>query len=337
MRIFDCRWLGCHGIGRFASELRSRLSGFAPLTLRGRPQAPLDPWLLGHHLDQVRADFFFSPGFNAPARTCCPFAFCVHDLNHLAVRESSSAPKRLYYATVIRPAIRRAAVVCTVSEFSRSTISEWARVPPGRIVNVSNGVSAAFTPYGHAARFSRPYYLYVGNHKPHKNFERLLRAFAACGLQRDFLLISTGAPSLALQTVIAKLRLMATVRFTGCVTDEELAALYRGAAALVLPSLYEGFGLPVLEAMSCGTAVIASTAAALPEVAGDAALLVDPLSIDAIASALVRLASDDALREELRARGLKRATRFSWDRTARRVELALTETVEEKEPACAWR
>lgn len=336
MKIFDSRWLGAHGIGRFAAELRARLPGFEPIRLRGRPSSPLDPWLLRAYLHQRMPEFFFSPGYNAPAGARCPFAFCIHDLNHLEAPGSSSALKRSYYEHLIRPAIRRAAAVLTVSEFSRAAIREWAQVSGTNIVNVSNGVSDAFTAHGPATRFTRPYFLYVGSHKPHKNFGRLLQAFAASGLQGDYLLVSTGTASHALRASIAKLGLTEHVEFAGSVTDGELAALYRGATALVFVSLYEGFGLPVVEAMSCGTAVLTSSVTAMPEIAGTAAVLVDPSSTEAVVAALVQLASDSGLRRALRTRGLERAKLFSWDATARKVELALAGSfLQTEERACA--
>ncbi|HVY81102.1 MAG TPA: glycosyltransferase family 1 protein [Steroidobacteraceae bacterium] len=319
----DCRWIGRHGIGRFAAELHARLPGFAALALRGRPSSPLDPWMLRRHLQRTRTTFFFSPGYNAPARSPCAFAFCVHDLNHLHVRENSSALKRAYYEQLIRPAMHAAAVVFTVSAFSRAALCDWSGVSEESVVNVGNGASAAFTPTGSVADFGRPYFLYVGNHKPHKNILGLLRAFAASGLQREFLLVATGRPEPALRQAIALLALADAVRFVGSVTDEQLAALYRGATALALLSTHEGFGLPVLEAMSCGTPVLCSTSTALPEIAGGAALLVEAARIDDVSTAMRELARNEELRRSLRLRGRERARAFSWDRTAHEVQRAL--------------
>jgi len=183
----------------------------------------------------------------------------------------------------------------------------------------------------------RPYILYVGTIQPRKNLVRLIEAFAHMLEIRDWRLeIGASTPDLQslisnLQLVIAgkrgwltesierrvtELGLAGRVRFTGYVADEDLPALLSGALAFVLPSLYEGFGMPVLEAMACGTPVLASNTSALPEVAGDAALLVDPTDTVAIAAGLARLAADAGLRAQLRARGLARAARFTWDRCA---------------------
>jgi len=128
LTLFDSRWIGTHGIGRFAAELLSRAPDFRPIALRGRPSAALDPWRLGAYLRREKPDFFLSPGYNAPAGTCGRFGFTVHDLIHLATPDNANVFKRLYYREVIRPAVRRASIVFTVSEFSRREICEWAGV-----------------------------------------------------------------------------------------------------------------------------------------------------------------------------------------------------------------
>lgn len=329
MKIFDTRWVGAHGIGRFASELYGRLPGFRGIDLGGRPASPIDPWRLAGYLSAQRPELFLSPGYNAPAGKNHRFGLTVHDLNHLRVAENSSVPKRLYYRMVMRPAIHRAAIVLTVSEFSRREICDWAGIEESRVLNVGNGISAEFDTEGpkHVGRDGRPYLLYVGNYKPHKNFERLLRAFVRTRSMQEHSLLCTGHSPASVLRLIAKLGLGARVQFTGEVSDAHLATLYRGAAGLVCVSTYEGFGLPTVEAMACGTPVIASNVAAIPEVTGDAALLVDPRDIDAIANAIDRVAEDGELRAALRARGLSRAKQFSWDRTAANVLRAVSECV----------
>lgn len=323
MNVFDTRWLGRHGIGRFAAELYARVAGFGALPPGGSPAAPFDPWVLRARLRELGAKFFLSPGYNGPASPCCEFAFCLHDLNHLQVPENSSPLHRAYFRAVIRPAVRRAAVVLTVSEFSREAICDWADVSADSVVNVSNGVSDCFRSDGARANLGRPYFLHVGNHKPHKNVRRLLSAFRRSSLQTRMDLVMTGAPSLALSRHIKDLGLEATVKFAGSLADEELARLYRGARALVFPSLYEGFGLPIVEAMRCGTPVLTSNAAAMPEAAGGAALLIDPLDEDALIQAMRWLAADEDLLARLRRRGLEHASGFSWSAVAKRVERAL--------------
>ncbi len=325
MLLFDSRWEGPHGIGRFAKEVGRRLPHFERMSLSGVPSSPLDPFRLTRYLRSVRPALFVSPGYNAPLGTPCPFVFCVHDLNHLFMRQNSSALKRAYYRYVMKPALHRADVVLTVSEFTRRSICGWADLPESKVHNVGNGISGAFVPAGPTAWESQTqYFLYVGNHKSHKNFDRLLQAFALSGISGDYCLVSTGTPTAALSLRVDQLKLRDRVKFVGEVSDEKLASLYRGATALVLVSLYEGFGLPLVEAMACGTPVLTSNVASMPEVVGEAGILVDPSDIGAIAAALARLASDFDLRQLLAARGIARARSYSWDSTAGLVNQAIS-------------
>jgi glycosyltransferase involved in cell wall biosynthesis len=165
-----------------------------------------------------------------------------------------------------------------------------------------------------------PYVLYVGALEPRKNIPGLLRAFVR--LRADFpdlTLALGGSPRWKFAEIpraLEELALEPVVRFTGYIADSDLPALYSAAAAFCFPSFYEGFGLPVLEAMACGTPVVCSNTSSLPEVAGDAALLVEPRDEVALTEAIARVLTDEALAEDLRERGLKRAASFSWDRTA---------------------
>lgn len=324
MKVFiDERWLGEHGIGRFATEVNDRLR----LPAAGLPRHPTHPldtfavsrWL-GSHPDQV----LFSPGYNAPFRGLNRYVFVVHDLNHVDMPHNSSALKRVYYNHVLRPACRRAAAVLTVSHFTAQRISAWSGMPLEKIVVVGNGVSASFRQGVAAHREANPYFFVVGNRKGHKNEARVIKAFAAMPDRQTQLLFS-GAPSEELSRLGAELGVTDRMRFVGRLDEASLASHYAGALAIVFPSLYEGFGLPVVEAMACGTPVITSTTTSLPEVAGDAALLVDPESVEQISQAMQRLLHDPALREELRTRGFVQARKFSWDEVANRVGATLTE------------
>lgn len=326
MMVFDARWEGSHGIGRFAAELRSGLPGFSSVPLRGRPSDPVDPFLMYRYLKKTAPTLFFSPGYNSPVGRPCPFVFCVHDLNHLYISENSSVLKRAYYRHIVRPAIHRADRVLTGSEFSRSQICEWSGVDANQVVAVGYGVSGAFVPEGtrHDAA-GRPYFLSVGNEKAHKNSLRTIRAFASAFINTEFLLLFTGTPSPNLQSEVSALGIGDQIQYLGRVTDEDLAELYRGALALVFVSLYEGFGLPIIEAMACGTPVLTSTATAMPEVAEDAAILVDPLDVDAIADGMRRLAGDEGLRRDLRIKGLHRSSLFTWQQTCSKVRQVIAE------------
>ncbi len=166
--------------------------------------------------------------------------------------------------------------------------------------------------------------LYVGNIKPHKNVERLVDAFhlARQGGLDSLRLVVIGdelSKNASLRRAVHRYNLHKHVRFLGFLPDETLSAVYRLASVFVFPSLYEGFGLPPLEAMACGTPVVTSNVSSLPEVTGDAALLVDPTDASAIAAAITRVVTEPALREELRARGLARARQFSWERSVKEI------------------
>ena len=317
--LYDARWIGNHGIGRFAGELRKLLPTLKLFEASRRPWHPLDTALLGAMLWQRRPGLFFSPGCNPPVGWPYPFVFTLHDLHHLCVPEDSSAMKRAYYQYVIRPACHRAAFVLTVSEYSKNAIREWAGIREEQIINVGNGVGAPFSVSGGRFEPGFPYLLYVGSRKPHKNLPRLLKAFALSGVQSEVRLVVTGTQDAEMSSHIAQLGLDGYVSFKDCSRDTDLADLYRGAVGFLFPSLYEGFGLPPMEAMACGVPVLTSNVCAIPEIVGDAAVLVDPLNAEAIAEGIRQIVKDQTLRRELQRKGIERARRFSWDVTARRV------------------
>jgi glycosyltransferase involved in cell wall biosynthesis len=327
---FDARWLGDNGIGRFAAELLARLGPFRELSAPLKPTHPLDVLYLSCRMLAARFPAWYSPGYNAPLVALSRYVFTVHDLNHLDLAANSGFLKRLYYRVVLRRACRRAARVLTVSEFSRGRIIQWSGVAPSQVVNVGNGVSAPFGPSGAAYRPGYRYLFCVGNRKSHKNELRLLQAFGAAPIDPAIRLLFSGWASPELSAQVRDLGLAERVHFLGRLEDEALAEIYRGAVALVFPSLYEGFGLPVLEAMACGTPVLTSNQTALPEVAGDAALLVDPLDCASIACGIGRVVNDVELAKELAARGLRRVEFFSWDAVAEKVRCVLLEVLQEK-------
>jgi glycosyltransferase involved in cell wall biosynthesis len=245
-------------------------------------------------------------------------------------------PNRLAYAYAranLWAAARRAERIFTVSETSKADILRYCDVAAERIIVVYNAIDARFAtpPEPEAVERVReryqlhgPFALYVGNIKPHKNLERLIDAFDLVrrgGFERLELLIIGDQISKypRLRRAVDKHKLHKHVRFLGFVPDDTLAALYRLATVFVFPSLYEGFGLPPLEAMASGTPVVTSNRSSLPEVVGDAAVLVDPYSAASIADGIQQVLSDPELRRSLSARGLARAREFSWDASIRRV------------------
>jgi len=322
--LFDNRWLGLHGIGRFAAELSQQIPDMTFLPDGPSRLHPLQGVWLGRTINRLKPDVYFSPGFNPPINCRIPFVFTIHDLILIHFKDEATLAKRMYFNLVVRSACRHASRVLTVSEFSRGEIIEWSGVEPEKVVNVSAGVSPGFNPDGPVKVFDSPYFLFVGNHKPHKNIHRVLSALAASDLASRVKLVITGAPGRDLQALTSSLGIANSVVFVENIPEEELASYYRGAIGLVFPSLYEGFGLPALEAMACGTAVITSPVASISEVVGESALLVDPLDHDKIADAMRRLYFDRELRLKLSADGLMRSRSFDWNRTAQLVMQVLS-------------
>ncbi|HJZ49219.1 MAG TPA: glycosyltransferase family 1 protein, partial [Roseiflexaceae bacterium] len=260
------------------------------------------------------------------------YVVTIHDMTLSLLPQYHPWRKRLVVRPLIPLIARRAARIITVSEHARADIVRLLRVPPDRVVVVPEAAAAMF----HAAsaeeqarvraryQLDRPYVLYVGTLEPRKNLVRLIRAWHSLwsrgAIAHQLMLVGgRGWQDAAIYATIARIDCGDALRLAGYVPTEDLPALYSAADAFAFPSLSEGFGLPVIEAMACGTPALISTAPALRELAGDAALAVDPCDEQALADALERLLSDAALRADLRARGLRRAGAFSWDRAARRT------------------
>ena len=324
---FDQRWIGEHGIGRFAREVASRLNFYHGVPLKTSPVHPADCLFLSILLARRGRIFFYSPGYNVPLYAPGGFAVTIHDLNHLDCRDNSTVLKRSYYRMVLRPACRQAVLVFTVSEFSRQRILDWSGIDSNRVVSVGNGVSEAFSPVGSRVKMDRPFFLMVSNRKGHKNETGALSGFAISGCCEDFLFVFTGKPSPTLLNQAKTLGVINSIRFLGLVSEPELAALYRGATALVFPSFYEGFGLPIVEAMACGCPVVTSNMGAMREVAGVAALFVDPAEAESIGGAIRRVADDHCLADALGRIGIDTSKNFSWDRTANIIGQYLAKSI----------
>jgi glycosyltransferase involved in cell wall biosynthesis len=326
--VFDDRWIADHGIGRVAREWLRLGSGWRSLGAGPSPASPTDPFWLAARLRDTELPFF-SPGYNAPIASRQPFFVTVHDLCYIDAARHTGALRRLYYGTVVRRRCDAAHGVFTVSAFSRQRLIDAWGLDPRRVHVATPGVSDAFVPAGPVARFERPYLLVVGNASPHKNEARTVAAFMASGLPRTHDLVLTGAAR-----PVSSAPLDACVRFTGRVDDGVLAALYRGADALVFASLYEGFGLPAVEAMACGTPVVCSRTTGLGEVAGDAALLVDPESTADLTRALERIVHDAPLAARLREAGPQRARRYDWAVGVRALERILRSELQARSVTC---
>jgi glycosyltransferase involved in cell wall biosynthesis len=315
MRIgIDCRKIADFGIGTYVRGLVGALaelggdeeyvlfapqaidSPFEQVTVDAPHYSVRELYVMGRAIAKANLDLFHAPHFVLPW-TSCPSIATVHDVI-LAHYPPPQPGGSLYYSMMMRRALRKSVHVLTVSQAAKQSIVETFPCDPSKITVTPDGVDALFFESGPAE--SGRYFLYVGNDKPHKNVGALIEAFAAL----------EGAQLVLVGSEFARYRDVPNVVTAGFVTIERLAELYRGAVALVMPSLEEGFGLPVAEAMACGTPVIASDIPSLREVAGDAALY------GAFAENMVRLMNDAQLREAMGARGRARAARFTWRRCA---------------------
>ena len=261
----------------------------------------------------------------------------IHDLSVIEHPEWFAGFFSGWYRFLLPRLARRVRRLITVSEFTRGRLVELFGIPPDAISVIHEAASDSFHPSTReqiqaASKAlglpSASYLLAPGSMQPRKNLGRLLRAWSRVveDLPESLWLILFGSQdqSHVFRKSSAHL-LPARVHFTGHVPEVHLPALYSGALAFIYPSLYEGFGLPPLEAMACGTPVLASRAASMPEVLGDAGLMFDPLSVDSIADAIYSVAMDDSLRSDLKQRGLSRAAQFSWESAARQTWAVLQE------------
>ena len=285
-------------------------------------------------LKRAGAHVFHAPHYVLPPVLPCPSVVTIHDCIHLMFPEY--LPNKLAYAyarTFMTIAARRSSRVLTVSEASKRDILRFFKIPASKVEVVYNAIDDRFDREPEMEDVMRvreryqlndPFLLYTGNIKPHKNVERVIEAYSLLrtrGFDNLKLLIIGDEISKSphLRRAVHRHQLHRQVRFLGFVPDATLAVLYRLADVFVFPSLYEGFGLPPLEAMASGTPVVTSNVSSLPEVVGDAALLVDPKDADAIAGAIQRILTDRDLRRSLTQKGLGRAHDFSWERSVRRI------------------
>jgi glycosyltransferase involved in cell wall biosynthesis len=323
VKVFaDLRWPSTTGIGVVKEELLRRLPADFTLTdlhVKGRIGSPISPWAIARALDRSGPDsgIFWSPGFLPPAKCDVPRIVTIHDLMHLRFYSKVHAA---YYNFALKPLYRKCTAIICVSEFTRQEFLNWSGMPPDRVFMIHNGVSADFNSPIRSGAAPVPYVLYAGNRRNYKNLHRLLRGYATSGLSaKGIQLVLTGDPDRHLQREAESLAVSHMIRFAGTVNHTELIALYREARLVAFVSLSEGFGLPVIEGMAAGVPVLASNVTSIPEIAGDAALLVDPYSVDAIAAGLNRLAFDEDERSKLIRLGHQRVVQFSWDATAARL------------------
>jgi len=334
------------------STLRDLAENFVPVVDNSAGYGVCEHVSIPLKLRRLGAQLLHSPHYVRPLLCGVPSVVTIHDCIHLLFPQY--LPNRMtwrYAHFMMGSAVRRSALVFTVSEASRRDILHfypWADAD--RVVVIPNAIDADLLEDPGAEEMERVreryqvrgrFVLFAGNIKPHKNLERLIEAFALLRARpgnEDLRLLLIGNevsryPSL--RRIMEAKGIRQDVRFFGFVPHRTLAALYRLASVFAFPSLYEGFGLPPLEAMACGTPVVTSKVSSLPEVVGDAAVLVDPYSVEDIARGLERTLNDEALRASLIEKGYARAKSFSWDRSARAVHAGYLKALGQTVPALA--
>jgi glycosyltransferase involved in cell wall biosynthesis len=264
---------------------------------------------------RYRLDVLFNPGFTAPVFSPCRQVTVFHDLQHKQHPEYFRWFDLPFWRLLLWAAVHRSHRLIAVSEATRSDLLRFYRIPAARVIVIAHGVEPAFARLDRSRTES--YLLCVSTLHPHKNLPRLIRAYGR--KKRDFRLILAGLRGFhaeAIVQLIEEMGLRESIQITGWVPREELYSLYERARAFVYPSLFEGFGMPVLEALAAGIPVACSDIPPLREVAGSAALFFDPLSEEAIAGALDRVTTDTVLRQRLSVAGPERARPFTWARSA---------------------
>jgi glycosyltransferase involved in cell wall biosynthesis len=327
----DVAWLTALG-----PRVRPVVTHAGNYSIREQFEVPWRLWRAGVAL-------FHSPHYVLPVLVPCPSVVTIHDCIHLMFPQYLPNRLAIYYARFFMWwATRHARRVLTVSEASKRDILRFCRIPAGKVTVIHNAIDERFLTAPPADEVDRirerfqlhePFVLYVGNVKPHKNLVRLIQAVHHLHEngydQLKLLVIGSDISKYAeLRRAIHACNLHRYVRFLGFVPDRTLDVLYRLASVFAFPSLYEGFGLPPLEAMACGAPVVTSNTSSLPEVVGDAAVLVDPTDSRAIAEGLAHVLADRNLRADLQRRGRERARTFSWAKGAQAVRGIYADVVE---------
>ena len=293
------------------------------------------PWFCRN----LHADVIHIPLNLVPIAMPRPYVVTVHDLSTLLYADPQTGARHNYKLWRSRHGLARAARVIAVSDATRTDLADLLYVPLARMTQIYNAIDPQFLAPAASERdqhralerygITYPYILYAGNIRPQKNIPRLIEAFAVVRdelsshpIYRELRLVIIGdeiSKHAAVRRAVVQTRTQAAVRFLGFVPLETLRAFYQGARVFTFPSLYEGFGLPPLEAMACGTPVVTSSVSSLPEAVGDAAVMVSPENVFAISRGIKAALLDTDLRHELRERGFQQVAKFRWERTAQQT------------------
>jgi glycosyltransferase involved in cell wall biosynthesis len=336
--VYTTRGLGARALG-LPPNFRVRPSRLP--TINPRVRIPWEQLLAPALLRLGRADVYHGVLNVMPLASPVPSVVTIHDLSPFLFPQTFRRVNRIYTRWAIRVACRRAARILAVSEFTKQEIVRWMRVPPEHVVVTYNAADDRFAPPSaeELAIFRRQkglperFVLFLGTLEPRKNLPLLLDAYAMVARSIDAPLLIAGSQGWLYEPVLAKaeqLGLGDRLRFVGYVDQADQHLWYAAATVFAFPSLYEGFGMPPLEAMASGTPVVVSSSSSLPEVVGDAGLVVSPSDPEELADALHRVVTDETLRAELRMRGLAQARRFSWRNTAERTLEVYREAVGDK-------
>lgn len=353
----DARMIGFSGIGRYIQNLLANLpkidnknaySAVINAPERGlyeigdiefhspRFNIPVyslrEQILLPSGIKALKPDLIHYPSFNIPVYNSGPVVVTIHDLDYYVYPEA--CPNRLahmYARFMFKKSVNAASMIITVSEHSKKEIVRHLGVDPAKVRVIYHGVDEVYRPVKDPARLKEvsvrygikgDYVFYAGIHHPRKNLIRLVEAFSRLKGKKDLLLVIAGKIDprrKELYSLPERLKVKEKVIFTGLVPEEDLPSLYSMASVFVFPSLYEGFGLPPLEAMACGTPVISSNTTSLPEVVGDAGIMVDPEDVNSLSYSIEKVLSDPDLRSELKTKGLERVKQFNWRLTAEKT------------------
>ncbi len=326
------------------AQLFPELANWSFRTVRPRSIYLRHPFGFPYALRRCPVDLLHAQYF-IPPLCPCPAVLTVHDISFAARPEFFTLRDRLLLNALVPASLRRAARIITDAEFTRAEFVRIYGLDPARIEIIPLAADPRYVPQDREAwlrtinqrhGFAGPFILYVGTLQPRKNVQTLIEAYAR--MRRtggpDHKLLIVGKLKYKFDPVFAAIErasLTDDVAFAGFVPEADLPGYYSAADLFVFPSRYEGFGLPVVEAMACGTPVITTTASSLPEVAGDAAILVGSEDVVAMSEAMGRVLANEGLRSQMSAAGLVRARCFSWERTARETLAVYQRVLHERE------